>query len=104
VPWVRRLLEAIASLPAESKLTDLLGCTKGLVKGDKHFKQSILEALAYAGALRIRGLDVGSMFLPQHRDATSAHFYSNEWAFPLRLWTDRGGEVDLAVLPNGGSS
>lgn len=103
-PWIRRLLIKIDAVGPEAKLTDLIRCTTGLVKGDKYFKQSILEALAFAGALRVREIDVAGMFLPAHHDDTSSHFHSNEWRYPLNFWTQNGGDVDLSVLPDGEAS
>ncbi len=98
-PWIDALLAAIDSLPPNSGLKDLIGCCKGLVDGDKYFKQEVLQALAYADVLRVNGLPVSEMFIAERRNKLSPHFYSNEWSFPLRFWSTNGGTVNRAVIP-----
>jgi hypothetical protein len=97
--WLDQLLSSIAALPASSGLGDLLGCCKSLVGGDKFFKQEVLQSLAYADVLRVTGLPVAEMFIAEHRDDLSPHFYSNEWSFPLRFWSVNGGTVNREAIP-----
>ena len=99
VSWIEPLLTSIESLPPHSGLSDLLACCKGLVSGDKFFKQEVLQSLAYADVLRINGLPVSEMFIADRRDELSPHFYSNEWSFPLRFWSSNGGTVNRMALP-----
>lgn len=97
-PWVEELLVYIESLPPNSGLKDLIDCCKGLVGGDKSFKQVVLQSLAYADVLRVTGLSVREMFIAERRDELSPHFYSNDWTFPLRFWSTKGGTVNRAAL------
>jgi hypothetical protein len=97
--WLDQLLTSIEALPAKSGLKDLLGCCKDTVGGDKFFKQEVLQALAYADVLRVAGLPVTTMFLSDHCDELSPHFYSNEWTFPLRFWSTNGGGVNRGAIP-----
>lgn len=99
ISWVEPLLDSIESLPPKSRLEDLLACCKGLVGGDKFFKQEVLQSLAYADVLRVTGLPVSEMFIADRRDELSPHFYSNEWSFPLRFWSSNGGSVNRNALP-----
>ena len=96
---IDRLLDAVESLPQGSGLRDLLACCKGIVGGDKFFKQEVLQSLAYADVLRVNGLPVTEMFLPERRNELSPHFYSNEWTFPLRFWSANGGSVNRSAIP-----
>jgi hypothetical protein len=98
-PWIDPLLASIDSLPPNSSLKDLIACCKGLVGGDKYFKQEVLQALAYADVLRVNGLPVTNMFIAERRDELSPHFFSNEWSFPLRFWSENGGTVNRAMIP-----
>lgn len=98
-PWIEPLLASIESLPPKSGLNDLLACCKGLIGGDKFFKQEVLQSLAYADVLRVNRLPVSEMFIADRRDELSPHFYSNEWSFPLRFWSSNGGTVDRMALP-----
>ena len=97
--WLDQLLSAIESLPAKSGLKDILGCCKGLVGGDKFFKQEVLQSLAYADVLRVNGLQVSDMFIAERRNELSPHFYSNEWSYPLRFWSTNGGYVNRKAIP-----
>ena len=99
IPWIEPLLASIESLPPNSGLNDLLACCKGLVGGDKFFKQEVLQSLAYADVLRVTGLPVSDMFIADRHDELSPHFYSNEWSFPLRFWSSNGGTVNRKALP-----
>ncbi|MEM9982588.1 MAG: hypothetical protein AAF734_08835, partial [Bacteroidota bacterium] len=67
-------------------LSDLLNTCKGILKGDKFFKQRALQALSYAGKLKVNDIDVAKIYLPESRDTLARHFYSNEWTYPLRMW------------------
>lgn len=98
-PWIEPLLSSIESLPHNSGLNDLIGCCKGLVGGDKNFKQVVLQALSYSDILRVNGIPVMTMFLSERRNDLSRHFYSNEWSFPLRFWSSNGGTVNRAAIP-----
>lgn len=100
-PWIGGLLDSVESLPPNSGLKDLLGCCKGVVGGDKFFKQEVLQALAYADVLRVNQLPVSEMFLAERRDESSPHYYSNEWTFPLRFWGANGGTVNRSAIPAG---
>jgi len=72
---------------------------KGLVGGDKFFKQEVLQSLAYAGILAVDGFPVNERFIPELRNKLSPHFYSNEWSFPLRFWSTNGGTVNRKAMP-----
>lgn len=98
IPWIEPLLVSIESLPPNSGLGDLLNCCKGLIGGDKYFKQEVLQSLAYADVLRVTGLPVSEMFIADRREELSPHFYSNEWSFPLRFWSCNGGTVNRKAL------
>ena len=93
------LLRAIEELPPRSGLKDLLAWCKGLVGGDKFFKQEVLQSLAYAGILAVDGFPVSELFIPELRNKLSPHFYSNEWSFPLRFWSTNGGTVNRKAMP-----
>ena len=97
--WISPTLSAIEALPTGSGLSDLIACCKGHIPGDKYFKQEVLQCLAYADVLRVTGLSVSDMFLPEHREELAPHFYSNEWSFPLRFWTTNGGSVHRSAIP-----
>ena len=96
--WLPGLLDALASLPPKSGLADLIKACKGHVPGDKFFKQEVLQALCYAGVIRVNALPVEAIFLPDRRDQLSPHFYANEWTFPLRFWSSNGGVVKRPAL------
>ncbi|QGQ23790.1 hypothetical protein F1728_14325 [Gimesia benthica] len=98
-PWLEPLLSAIEGLPPHSGLKDLLACCKGLVGGDKFFKQEVLQALSYADVLQVNDLSVTAMFIADRRDELSSHYYSNEWSFPLRFWSTNGGNVNREAVP-----
>ncbi len=96
--WLEPLLTSIETLPPGSGLKDLLASCKGLVGGDKYFKQEVLQALAYAGVLVVNSFSVNDIFLPELRNKLSPHFYSNEWSFPLRFWSTNGGSIDRTAV------
>lgn len=96
--WLPTLARRIDALGSGSSLGDLLGCTKGLLGGDKYFRQTVLESLSFAGVLRIDALVDDDTFLPEHSNRLAKHFYSNEWRFPLRFWSEEGGRVDWERL------
>lgn len=84
--WIEELLHRIDNLPENSKLSDLIKCCKNLFKGDKYFKQEILQSLSYSGDIKVGNIDVKDIFIPEFRDVLTNHFYSNEWTYPLRFW------------------
>ena len=96
-PWVHELASDLAQAPP-AKLSDLIACARRHTKGDKYFRQTLLEALSYAGVLRVEGYE-SSTFWPEHGAALARHFYSNEWTVPLRFWAERGRHVDPSVVP-----
>lgn len=96
--WLEPLLTSIEALPPGSGLKDLLASCKGLVGGDKYFKQEVLQALAYAGVLAVNSFPVNEMFIPELRNKLCPHFYSNEWSFPLRFWSTNGGSVNRTAI------
>ncbi len=96
--WLEPLLTSIEALPPGSGLKDLLACCKGLVGGDKYFKQEVLQSLAYAGVLEVNSFPVSDMYIPELRNKLSPHFYSNEWSFPLRFWSTNGGAINWASV------
>ena len=97
-PWLEQLLTNIESLPPKAGLKNLIACCKGLVGGNKYFKQEVLQSLAYADVIRVSELPVTDMFIAERRDDLSPHFYSNEWTFPLRFWPVNGGSVNREVI------
>ncbi|MCA8986893.1 MAG: hypothetical protein KDA78_04595 [Planctomycetaceae bacterium] len=97
--WINSLLDRIEALPERSGLKDLLNCCQGLMGGSKWFKQEILQALSYADVIRVNDLNVTKMFIPEHRNENSPHFYSNEWSYPLRFWSSNGGTVNRSAVP-----
>lgn len=101
-PWLSSLLDALTRAGHEAKLTELVGAMTGRVKADKHFKQTVLEALAYAGVIRVRGHDVEDLFLPDWYHHYASHHYANEWAFPLRFWSEKGGTIAKDRVPLSG--
>lgn len=86
--WNTTLIQSINSNGKATSLSDLIKCCKGVMKGDKGFKQEVLQALAYSGEIEVEGVDVSEIFIPEFRNVMSKHFYSNEWTYPLRLWND----------------
>ena len=95
--WLTDLTEALSALPPGSKLGDLVACCKGRVAGDRHFKQEVLAAMAYAGILRVDDYPTETTFWPAVRNELSDHAASNEWPVPLRFWTQNGGRIDPAA-------
>jgi hypothetical protein len=72
-----------------NKLTDLVKLLKEYCKGDKYYLQTILEALAYSGRIKVPGYDISKEFIPDYRNKLSEHYYSNEWTYPLRFWNKK---------------
>lgn len=85
--WINTLVTNIEKQD-NSKLSDLIKNCKSIVKGNKYFKQSVLEALSYSGDLKVKGIDVSKIFIPFYKDELASHFYSNEWKYPLRMWNE----------------
>jgi hypothetical protein len=71
------------------KLSDLIVKLKQYCKGDKHYLQTILEALSYSGIIKVKNYGIENKFIPDYRNELSKHYYSNEWTFPLRFWNER---------------
>ncbi len=71
-----------------NNLSDLIKLCKGFIKGDKYFKQMVLESLSYSGALKVNDINVSNIFIPDFKDELVSHFYSNEWSYPLRMWNE----------------
>jgi hypothetical protein len=86
--WIASLLQNIDRLNEAATLKDILKSCQGIVKGDKYFKQEILQSLAYSGDLKVKGIEVSNLFIPEFRDELSSHFYANEWTYPLRFWNE----------------
>jgi hypothetical protein len=84
--WTKEFIQNVY----KSKTT-LTGLIKMLdyCKGDKYFKQTVLEALSYSGKLKVDGHEVENKFIPDYRNELSEHFYSNEWTYPLRFWNKK---------------
>ncbi len=85
--WYRDLMKTIEE-NKPNKLTDLIKSCKGFIRGDKHFKQMVLESLSYSGELKVKGINVENIFIPNFRNELASNFYSNEWTYPLRMWNE----------------
>ncbi|MDH7447598.1 hypothetical protein [Aquimarina sp. 2201CG14-23] len=88
INWIEILLKNINNLDSSATLKSLIKSCQGIIKGDKYFKQEILQSLAYSGDLKTNKIDVSNIFIPEFRDVLSNHFYSNEWTYPLRFWNE----------------
>ncbi len=95
--WLSQLLSAVDTAPAPRSLSELRKACKGIVPGDAIFKTLVLEALSYAGILSVDHFDYANGFLADERATLSNHYYSNEWQYPLRVWSE-GGRVNYAAL------
>lgn len=84
--WTKDFIKDITG--EKLTLTDLIKILRQYCKGDKLFLQTILEVLSYSGILKVPNIDIQNIFLPDYRDVKSKHFYSNEWKYPLRLWSE----------------
>lgn len=93
VPWWPALLDAIEGPPMAQGLTELVARARPHTRGDRHFRQTLLEALSYAGWLEVGGWARDRRFWPDHQGALARHSSANEWTVPLRFWTERGGRV-----------
>lgn len=85
--WLKPLITDIENLK-KSTLTDLVKCCKGKIKGNKLFKQAVLESLAFSGYLKVNNISTSDIFLPFYKDELASHFYANEWQYPLRMWNE----------------
>ena len=84
--WLRSFLDELAASPDRTSLSGLRALLKKHLKGDRHFLQTVLEALSYAGYLKVHGHPIADIFIPDHRNKLSPHGNSNEWTYPLRFW------------------
>jgi hypothetical protein len=97
-PWadevdiVRRVLEAIRSLPRTAQLSDLNRALVGLFRSTKPERQVVLEILGYAGVLKPEGWPsfFDAWVRPAEREGPG-HFYKREWQFPASGWTGKDG-------------
>jgi len=94
---VHELAAAVGDEPRAS-LKDLLAACKGVIGGDKLFKQEVLQALSYSGILRVDGHPVSGTWLPDAQNTLSSHFYSNEWTYPLRFFGETGGGFNTDAI------
>lgn len=92
--WVPNLLSIIENLEPKSSLTDLIKACKGIISGDKYFKQEVLQGLSYAGIIEINSESISDTFTPSKRDELSSHYHSNEWTYPMRFWNSQGGKIN----------
>ena len=67
----------------------MIAICQNSVKGDKYFKQEILQALSYSGKIKVNDINISDIFIPDFIDELSKHFYSNEWTYPLRMWNEK---------------
>ena len=86
--WTKNVIEQINDLSNKSTLSDLINCTKSEIKGNKNFRQEILQALTYSRILKVKNIETRDLFIPQYRNELSTNFYSNEWTYPLRFWNE----------------
>ena len=86
--WIDNLQREVSNLPESATLKDLIKSCQGIIKGDKYFKQEVLQSLAYSGDIKVKKIDVSNIFIPEHRNILSDHFYSNEWTYPIRFWRE----------------
>lgn len=84
--WTKEFIQNVYK--NKTTLTDLIKMLQ-FCKGDKYFKQTILEALSYSGKLKVNGHETENKFIPEYRNELSEHFYSNEWTYPLRFWNKK---------------
>ncbi len=86
--WMETLTSKINELNSSATIKDLIRCCQGIIKGDKYFKQEVLQSLAYSGDIKVNKIDVSKIFIPEFRDVLSNHFYTNEWTYPIRFWNE----------------
>lgn len=84
--WLSSFIESVADSPQKPTLSDLRTMLKPYCKGDRYFRQTVLEALSYAGYLKVEDHPVETLFIPDYRNKLSAHVNTNEWTYPLRFW------------------
>ncbi|MCA9494872.1 MAG: hypothetical protein KC621_33315 [Myxococcales bacterium] len=93
VDWLPSVLDAIAGPPIAAGLSELIAAARQHTRGDRHFRQTLLEALSYAGLLEVAGWSRIGRFWPEHQHVLARRSGANEWTVPLRLWAERGGHV-----------
>ncbi len=84
--WMESFVKDVELQAQKLGLADLRKLLTPYAKGDKYFLQTILEALSYASILKVEGHPVTDIFLPEHSEKLSPHFYKNDWTYPLRFW------------------
>lgn len=86
--WVENFVKRVDENGEEINLTGLVNILKGFCKGNKNYLQTVLEALSYSDIIKVKNHSVNHIFIPDFRNKLSAHFYSNEWTYPLRFWNE----------------
>jgi hypothetical protein len=87
---LNQVFEAVTSLQAGARRSDLLGAIKPIVPGNESQRRAIIGILGFAGVIRIPSR---SSFLKTYtdfvdrRDTPSA---KDDWPYPIRWW--RGGD------------
>ena len=84
--WLTPFVGSVIDRPVKPALSNLRTMLKPYCKGDKHIRQTILEALSYAGHLTVENHPVESLFIPDYRNSLATHVNTNEWTYPLRFW------------------
>ena len=84
--WPSSFVGSVADSPMKPALSALRTMLQPYCKGDRHFRQTVLEALSYSGYLPVENHPVADLFIPDFRNKLSAHFNTNEWTYPLRFW------------------
>jgi len=95
--WLSDTCDAIAELPSGSKLVELVRATSKALGGNKATRSRTLMALGIVGVLGTDEFTAGTDFWPE-KNRLSAHFYSNEWSFPMNFWAESGRVVGAHIL------
>ncbi len=89
LPFLTRLVDAIDSMPAASKLADLVRALKPYIAGNDAQRRSIVSILGYAGVLRIPDHDGFFRSFTEAPNRRETPWHKDDWPYPIRWW--RGG-------------
>jgi hypothetical protein len=100
VASLRKMLEALRSLPKTAQLSELNRSLQGVVKSNKYERMYLLEILGYAGILCPQDQQHYTSGFVTYDEANirqPAQYFKREWDYPVRFWTGADGVNETMV-------
>jgi hypothetical protein len=94
---MRAILKAIEELQAGCKRSDLVKAVRPHLPGNDSMRTTFLAILGFAGIIKIPGHSGFFRSFTSSAQRTRTPWFTDDWSYPIRMWTGGNG-IDLEAV------